>query len=93
MREQDLTGHLQAMSDAELEATRRDLVTGLGFMTPANGMHAPASTFLDAVTSELAQRERQASTHPRECPAATWQVRGTHARKTAAPTDRASWKR
>jgi len=44
------------MPDDELEATRRDLATGLGLMTPGNGMYAQARTFLSAVTSEQAQR-------------------------------------
>jgi hypothetical protein len=56
MREQDLHEHVKGMSDGELEAARRDIVTGLGFMTPANGMYAPANTFLSAIRAELAQR-------------------------------------
>ena len=64
MRDRDLREHITNMSDGELEATRRDLATGLGFMTPANGMYAPATTFLKAVTSEQAQRQRRASTQP-----------------------------
>jgi hypothetical protein len=57
----DLTRHVSAMSDDQLEAARRDIVTGLGFMTPANGMHAPAQAFLGAVTGELARRGRRAN--------------------------------
>ncbi len=57
----DLTEHVSAMSDDQLEATRRDIVTGLGFMTPANGMHAPAQAILGAVTDELARRGLRAS--------------------------------
>ncbi len=56
MRELDLGQRLRNMPDDELEATRRDLATGLGLMTPGNGMYAQARTFLSAVTSEQAQR-------------------------------------
>jgi hypothetical protein len=61
MSGRDLTEHVRAMSDNQLEAARRDIVTGLGFMTPANGMHAPARAFLGAVTGELARRGSRAS--------------------------------
>jgi hypothetical protein len=44
------------MSDNELEATRRDLAAGIGFMPPSNGMYGPATAFLNAVTAEIAQR-------------------------------------
>jgi len=57
MSGRDLTEHVSAMSDDQLEAARRDIVTGLGFMTPANGMRAPAQAILGAVTDELARRE------------------------------------
>lgn len=42
------------MSDNELEATRRDLAAGLGFMPPSNGMYGPATAFLNAVNAEIA---------------------------------------
>jgi hypothetical protein len=61
MSGRDLTEHVRAMSDEQLEAARRDIVTGLGFMTPTNGMHAPARAFLGAVTGELARRCSRAS--------------------------------
>jgi|HubBroStandDraft_1064217.scaffolds.fasta_scaffold08697_2 hypothetical protein len=61
MSGRDLTEHVRAMSDEQLEAARRDIVTGLGFMTPANGMHGPARAFLGAVTGELARRGSRAS--------------------------------
>ncbi len=51
-----LTAHVRSMSDEELEATRRDLAVGLGFMPPTNGMYGPATTFLNAVNTEIAQR-------------------------------------
>jgi hypothetical protein len=56
MQERDYSEHVKAMSVDELEATRRDLVTALGFMAPGNGMYAPSQTILSAVNSELAQR-------------------------------------
>ncbi len=64
MRDRDLHEHVTNMSDTELEATRRDLATGLGLMTPGNSMYAPATTFLNAVDTELAQRQRRASRQP-----------------------------
>jgi len=67
VRELDVEEHLRNMPDDELEATRRDLVTGLGLMTPGNGMYASATTFLSAVDTELAQR--RSAGHP--SPAAT----------------------
>jgi hypothetical protein len=56
MVERDLSEHVKSMSDDELEAARRDLATGLGFMPPSNGMYGPATTFLNAVNAEIAQR-------------------------------------
>jgi len=56
--ERDLSEHVRSMSDDELEATRRDLAAGLGFMLPSNGMYGPATAFLSAVTAEIAQRVR-----------------------------------
>ena len=44
------------MSDHQLEATRRDLAAGLGFMPSSNGMYGPATAFLNAVNAEIAQR-------------------------------------
>jgi hypothetical protein len=44
------------MSDNELEAVRRDLAAGLGFMPTSNGMYGPATAFLNAVNAEIAQR-------------------------------------
>jgi hypothetical protein len=64
VRELDLQQRLRDMPDDELEATRRDLATGLGLMTPGNGMYAQAHTFLNAVDTELAQRQRRASGQP-----------------------------
>jgi hypothetical protein len=54
MVERDLAEHVRTMSDDELEATRRDLATGLGFMPPSNGMYGPATAFLNAVNAEIA---------------------------------------
>jgi hypothetical protein len=54
--ERDLAEHVRGMSDDEIEATRRDLATGLGFMLPSNGMYAPATAFLNAVNGEIARR-------------------------------------
>jgi hypothetical protein len=54
--ERDLAEHVRSMSDNELEATRRDLATGLGFMAPGNGMYGPAAAFLNAVNAEIVQR-------------------------------------
>jgi hypothetical protein len=54
--ERDHAEHVRSMSDTELEATRRDLAVGLGFMFPGNGMHGPATAFLNAVNAEIAQR-------------------------------------
>jgi len=64
VRELDLQQRLRNMPDDELEATRRDLATGLGLMTPGNGMYAQARTLLNAVTSELAQRQHRTSGQP-----------------------------
>lgn len=54
MVERDLAEHVRNMSDNELEATRRDLAAGLGFMPPSNGMYGPATAFLNAVNAEIA---------------------------------------
>jgi hypothetical protein len=54
--ERDLAEHVRGMSDNELEATRRDVTTSLGFMPPSNGMYGPATVFLNAVNAEIAQR-------------------------------------
>ncbi|MGH3191498.1 MAG: hypothetical protein ACRDPY_29980 [Streptosporangiaceae bacterium] len=56
MHERDFTEYVRAMSDDELEATRRDLAAALGFMAPGNGMYLPSQTLLSAVSSELARR-------------------------------------
>ena len=56
MEERNLIEHVTGMSDEELKATRRELVTGLGLMNPGNGMHAQAKTFLNVVENELAER-------------------------------------
>ena len=56
MVERDLAEHVRCMSDDELEAARRDLATGLGFMPPGNGMYGPATAFLNAINAEIAQR-------------------------------------
>lgn len=58
MRERNPAGQVRAMSDAGLEATRRDLVTSLGFAGPGNGMHAPSQALLSAVSSEITRRRR-----------------------------------
>lgn len=59
MQERNFSQHVKAMSADELEATRRDLVTTLGFMAPGNGMYVPSQTLLSAVSSELARRATQ----------------------------------
>jgi hypothetical protein len=56
MTERDLSEHVRGMSDNELEATRRDLAAGLGFMTSGNRMYGPTTAFLSAVTAEIVQR-------------------------------------
>jgi hypothetical protein len=56
MAERDLAEHVRSMSDNELEATRRDLAAGLGFIPPNNGMYRPATAFLNAINAEIAQR-------------------------------------
>jgi hypothetical protein len=56
MADRDLSEHVRSMSDNELEAARRDLAAGLGFMTPGNGMYGPTTAYLNAVTAEIAQR-------------------------------------
>ena len=58
MQERNSAGHVRAMSDAGLEATRRDLVTNLAFTEPGNGMYAPSRTLLSVVNSEIARRKR-----------------------------------
>ena len=59
MRDRDLAGQLTTMPDDELQATRRDLRTGLGLMPPQSPMYAPARAYMDAVTAELARRAGQ----------------------------------
>jgi len=62
MPERDLAEHVGAMSDDELEATRRELTTSLGLMCPGNGMFASAQSLLSAVSTEVAGRAiREAS--------------------------------
>jgi hypothetical protein len=56
MADRDLAEHVRSMSDNELEATRRDLSAGLGFMAPGNGMYGPTTAFLNAVNAEIAER-------------------------------------
>lgn len=58
MEERRLDEHVRGMSDDELEAVRRELVTGIGLMNPRNGMYAPAKSFLSAVDNELSRRAR-----------------------------------
>jgi hypothetical protein len=56
MEERNLDEHVKRMSDHELEAARRELVTGIALMQPGNGMYSPAQIFLRVVNNELAQR-------------------------------------
>jgi hypothetical protein len=58
MAERNLDEHVKVMSDDELEAIRRELVTSIGLMNPRNGMYSPAKTFLSAVDNEIAQRRQ-----------------------------------
>ena len=51
-----LTAHVSSMSDEELEATRRDLAAGLGFMPPVTACTGQPTAFLNAVNAEIAQR-------------------------------------
>lgn len=56
VQERDSAEHMISMSDFELEATRRDLVTNLGLMRPGNGMYTPSQRLLNAVNGEIARR-------------------------------------
>lgn len=56
MEERNLDEHVKTMSDHELGAARRELMTGIALMQPGNGMYAAAQVFLRAVNNELAQR-------------------------------------
>ena len=56
MEERNLDEHVKRMSDHELGAARRELMTGIALMQPGNGMYPSAQIFLGAVNSELARR-------------------------------------
>jgi len=64
VREQDLTGHFQAVPGDELRDARRDLETGVGLMRRESPMHAPATAYLAAITAELDRRARQDARPP-----------------------------
>jgi len=57
MRDLDLAAQIANMPDDELRATRRDLATGIGLMRPGSPMHGPATAYLSALDTELAQRQ------------------------------------
>jgi hypothetical protein len=56
MREHDVTEQVKNMPDDELRDTRRDLAAGIGLMRPGSPMYRPATTYLNAIDTELAQR-------------------------------------
>lgn len=58
MEARNSNDHARAMSDPELEAIRRDLVTSFGLMGHRNGMYAPSQMLLNAVNTEIARRKR-----------------------------------
>jgi hypothetical protein len=64
VREHDLARQLRAAPDDELRATRRDLQTGIAMMRQGSPMHAPATTYLAAVTAELDRRDRHYAPPP-----------------------------
>jgi hypothetical protein len=70
MRDQDLAAQIKNMPDDELRATRRDLATGIGLMRLESPMHGPATAYLSALDTELAQRQgasARTTTAPRRC--------------------------
>jgi hypothetical protein len=62
MHDHDLTAQITTMPDDELKATRRDLATGIGLMRPESPMYRPATAYLSALDTELAQRQHPSIT-------------------------------
>jgi hypothetical protein len=56
MEERNLDEHVKRMSDHELGAARKELMTGIALMQPGNGMYSIAQIFLRAVNNELGRR-------------------------------------
>jgi hypothetical protein len=64
MVERDLADVVRAMSGDELRDTRRDLAVSTSLMRSGSPMHGPATAYLSAVETELAERTgRKSSEH------------------------------
>jgi hypothetical protein len=62
MHDRDLAAQITTMPDDELKATRRDLATGIALMRPESPMYQPATAYLSALDTELAQRQHPSAT-------------------------------
>jgi hypothetical protein len=65
MREHDIAAQITTMPDGELQATRRDLATGIALMRPRSPLYQPAAAYLSALDTELPPAPTRQHKHDR----------------------------